>query len=110
MTLDDATAVPPARSRFRDARERARDVTWPARGPVTIDLQVATPGGTLGHGLGLLDPPRLDVRARLAGAALAPYQGYVPFPARIQGQASADLAWPAPSPLASTHRPAGRPR
>ncbi len=61
---------------------------------MAIDLQAATPGaGTLAaQGTVSLDPLRLDVRARLAGAALAPYQGYVPFPARVQGIAHADLA------------------
>jgi Domain of Unknown Function (DUF748) len=94
VTLDDASVVPPVRLALSPVRFTARDITWPARRPSTVHLEAATPGtGALdATGTLSLDPVRLDVRARLAGAALAPYQGYVPFPARIQGYLKADLA------------------
>jgi hypothetical protein len=94
LTLDDAAALPPARLTLAHLRASAHDVAWPARRPVSIDLRAVTPGaGTLeARGTLSLDPVRIDVRARLAGAALAPYQGYLPFPARVQGFAHLDLA------------------
>jgi len=39
-----------------------------------------------------LDPVKLDLRARLAGAALGPYQAYVPVAARIRGRLDADVS------------------
>ena len=94
ITVSDAGTVPAARLTLSKLRGSARDLAWPPRRPVAIALQAATPGAGRFEAKGKvsLDPLRLDVRARLDGAALAPYQAYVPFPARIQGSVHADLA------------------
>jgi hypothetical protein len=94
LTVDDASATPPARLTLSGVRASARKVAWPARSAAPITLKATTPGaGTLeASGTMSLDPVRVDVRARLAGAALAPYQGYLPFPARIEGRVNADVA------------------
>jgi hypothetical protein len=94
IALDDAAAQPPGRLTVAKLRARARNVEWPARRPVAIEVQAAAPGaGTIeARGTIALDPLRLDLRTRVAGAALAPYQGYIPLPARIEGSVDADVA------------------
>jgi hypothetical protein len=87
-------ATPPAHLMLTKLRATARNAAWPARRPLSIELQAMTPeAGTLeASGTVSLDPTKVDVRARVAGAALAPYQGYIPFPMRVQGFVQLDLA------------------
>jgi uncharacterized protein involved in outer membrane biogenesis len=94
LTIADGALAPPLRLTLSSVGLSLRDVTWPARRPASIDLRAASPeAGTLeAKGTLSLDPARIDVRARVAGASLAPYQRLVPFPAQIQGSAHADLS------------------
>ncbi|HVQ74046.1 MAG TPA: DUF748 domain-containing protein [Candidatus Binatia bacterium] len=93
VTLDDAAVAPPVRLRIFPLRLTARDVTWPGARPARVRLTTATPGaGTLDvDGTVALDAARVDVRVRLAGAALAPYMAYAPLAAKITGRIDADL-------------------
>jgi hypothetical protein len=94
VLLDDASVSPPARVRVAPIRLTASDFSWPSRRPARVKLSAATPeAGTFeADGTVALDPVRFEVRARLAGVALAPYRSYVPLPARLLGRLEADLA------------------
>ena len=93
LRLDDALVEPPARFRLAPIRLTARDLTWPSRGPATVQLTVSTPeAGTIEtQGTIALDPVRFDLRTRVTGVALAPYRPYVPLAARLTGRLEADL-------------------
>jgi len=93
VLLDDASVSPRARLRVTPIRLTATDVTWPSRGQARATLTATMPeAGTVeAEGSVALDPIRFDVRARMAGVALAPYRPYVPLPARLQGRLEADL-------------------
>ena len=94
LTLDDASVAPPARLRISPFGLTARDVAWPGPRAAKVEMKVALPvTGTFdATGTVSLDPVKLDLRARLAGAALGPYQAYVPVAARIRGRLDADVA------------------
>jgi uncharacterized protein involved in outer membrane biogenesis len=94
VLLDDASVSPRARLRVTPIRLTATNVTWPSRGQARATLTATMPeAGTLqAEGSVALDPVRFDVRARMAGVALAPYRSYVPLQARLQGRLEADLA------------------
>ncbi len=72
MTLDDAAAVPPARLTLAKLRGSARNVEWPPRGRVSIDLQARHARGrddrSQGHGFAGPPPPG---RARAPGRGRA---------------------------------------
>ena len=93
VTLDDASVTPPAHLRISPIALTARDVTWPGPRPAKLEVKVAMPvAGTLdATGTLSLDPVAVDLRARLAGAAIGPYQAYVPVAARIRGRIDADV-------------------
>jgi Domain of Unknown Function (DUF748) len=94
LALRDATVSAPEPLQLSAIGLTARELAWPARKPARIGLTARTPGvGTLtADGTLSLDPLRLDVRTRLAGVALAPYQPYVPVRATVQGRLDADVA------------------
>ena len=93
LALRDVAVAAPAPLQLSAIRLAARGLAWPARAPAKLDLTAKTPGaGTLTvEGSLSLDPGRLDVRARLADVALAPYQPYVPAGGTIQGRLDADV-------------------
>ena len=107
LTLDDASVAPPARLRISPFGLTARDVAWPGPRAAKVEMKVALPvTGTFdATGTVSLDPVKLDLRARLAGAALGPYQAYVPVAARIRGRLDADVA--VTGALAPRDRPGG---
>ncbi len=94
LRVDDAIVSPPARLRVAPIRMTARDVTWPSRRPIQVQLSAGTPeAGTLeAEGTLGLDPVRFDVRAKVTAVALAPYRPYVPLSARLQGRLDGELA------------------
>lgn len=93
VSLRDATVDPPAALHLSAVRANAREVAWPARRPAKLQLAATLPeSGTLdADGTISLDPLRLDLRARLAGAALGPYQPYAPVDGRIEGRLDAEV-------------------
>ena len=94
LALRDVAVAAPAPLQLSAIRLTARGLAWPTRAPAKLDVTARTPGaGTLTvDGTLSLDPGRLEVRARLAGVALAPYQPYVPARSTIQGRLDADIA------------------
>jgi hypothetical protein len=92
-TIVDAITTPAARFEIAGARLAVNDFTWPARGPVKLQLSSPAPGGGKLDVAGTLalDPVRLDVRATLDGVELAPAQPYLPIEARVAGRVSGDL-------------------
>jgi hypothetical protein len=89
----DESLAPAARLRLGDVKLAARDVTWPPRRRIQLELGATTPGaGALqAQGAVGLEPLAIELRARLAGVALAPYRPYVPLPAQPAGRLHADL-------------------
>jgi uncharacterized protein involved in outer membrane biogenesis len=94
LALRDAAAAGAAPLQLSAIRLSARGLAWPAGKPAKIALTARTPGvGTLtADGTLSLDAARLDVRGRLAGVALAPYQPYMPVRTTVQGRLDADVA------------------
>jgi hypothetical protein len=93
-TIVDGVTTPPARLEIAGARLAVRDLTWPSRGPVKLQLTSPTPGGgrlDVGGTLNL-DPVRLEARATLDGVELAPAQPYLPIEGRVAGRVTGDLA------------------
>ena len=54
----DGVVSPPARAELGDLRLTAKDVTWPARGPASIQLNAALPGGGTASAEGASAPTR----------------------------------------------------
>ena len=94
MRLDDASVTPLARLRVEPIAVTATDVTWPGGKPARVKFSATMPeAGTVeADGTVALDPVRFELRARMAGVALAPYRAYVPLTARLQGRLEGDLA------------------
>src|SRR3984893_18098543 len=93
LRLDDATVEPAAVFRLTPIRLTARSLTWPSRGPATLQLSAGTPeGGTIEtQGTVVLDPVRFDLRTRLVNIPVAPYRAYAPLAAKVEGHVEGDL-------------------
>jgi len=93
LRLDDATVEPAAVFRLTPIRFTARSLTWPSRGPATLQLSAGTPeGGTIEtQGTVVLDPVRFDLRTRLVNIAVAPYRAYAPLAAKVEGHVEGDV-------------------
>jgi hypothetical protein len=89
----DESVTPAQTLKFRALSASVRDLTWPARRPVPVELTADLPeAGTLAvTGTAKLDPPAIDLTVDLKDAALGPYQVFLPFDAPIAGEASAAL-------------------
>jgi len=68
--------------------------SWPVRGPLTVRASAQPPDGGQVRVAGRvgIDPLTADVRVSSTGVAIAPYQSYLPIPARIAGRADLDFA------------------
>ena len=93
LRLDDATVEPAAVFRLAPIRLTARTLTWPSRGPATVQLHAGTPeGGTIEtQGSVVLDPVRFELRTRLVNISVAPYRPYAPLAARVEGHFEGEL-------------------
>jgi hypothetical protein len=92
-TIVDGITTPPARFEVTGTRLAVQDFTWPARGPLTLQLSSPMPGGgrlDVG-GTMTLDPVRLEARATLDGVELGPAQPYLPIEGRVSGRVTGDL-------------------
>jgi hypothetical protein len=89
----DESVTPPRKLDLRGLNATARNLTWPAKGPVLLELGVDLPeAGTLaGAGSASLDTRAVDLKVDLKDAALSPYQVMLPVQASIGGEASAAL-------------------
>ena len=94
MTWRDETVSPVARLAVSSIDASVTGVGWPVRGPLGVRGAVRPPGG--GHvqvaGRVGLEPLTADLRVVTRNAELAPYQPYVPIPARLGGAADLDVA------------------
>jgi uncharacterized protein involved in outer membrane biogenesis len=106
-SIIDDSVEPAARFEIRGTRVEARNVTYPVKIPAEVTLATPTPGGGRleGRGTFQVDPGRVDLRATLAGVALAPAQPYLPVGARLSGTLDGDARIAATfDPLALTVR------
>jgi hypothetical protein len=95
----DASVSPAAELAVSGVDASVKDLTWPLRGPLDVRAALRPPGGgrvQLAGRVGL-DPLTADVRLSAKDAELAPYQPYVPVPARVSGAADLDVAVVVPS-------------
>jgi Domain of Unknown Function (DUF748) len=94
LAWDDATVLPPARLGATSIEATVAALGWPQRSPLNVRIGLRPPGG--GHlevaGRVGLDPITADLHVIAKDAELAPYQPYVPIPARISGATDLDLA------------------
>jgi len=90
---DDAV-TPRAALDFSGIEARVSGGGWPLRSPLAVRVSVSPPRGgqiQIAGRVGV-DPVTADVRVSGKDTELAPYQPYVPMPARISGRADLDLA------------------
>jgi uncharacterized protein involved in outer membrane biogenesis len=94
LRLDDATVEPAAVFRLAPIRLTARALTWPSRGPATVQTTAGMPGGGTieTQGTVVLDPLRFDLRTKLVNIAVAPYRPYAPLAARVEGHVEGEIA------------------
>lgn len=92
-SIIDDSVEPAARFEVRGTRLEARNIAYPVKRPAEVTLATPMPGGGRLEGRGTfeLDPGRFDLRATLAGIALAPAQPYLPFDARLSGTIDGDV-------------------
>ena len=87
-TFVDEHVKPPARLVLTKLRAQADNFTWPVKGPMTLALSAGLPGG------GTLDikgpmtvlPFDTELTVAIRDAPVAPYQPYIPIPARLSGR------------------------
>ena len=89
----DGVVSPPARAELGDLRLTAKDVTWPTRGPASIQLQAALPGGGSASAEGRLGPDArsLDLKVGLRDVDLALTRGYLARRGTVAGKAGGDF-------------------
>lgn len=89
VTVVDASVRPPTRVEITGARLSARDLTWPARTPATVQVRVPTPGnGSVdASGQVKLDASHVDLTLALSKADIAAAAPYLPVRARVNGWA-----------------------
>lgn len=85
--VDDAVE-PAARFELRGSRLHLRNITWPDRGPASVQLSTPMPGnGTLkASGTFTIEPTRMRLDAELDQVDLAPARPYLPLDARVGGR------------------------
>jgi Domain of Unknown Function (DUF748) len=94
LTWHDETVSPPARLTLSNIEASVTQLGWPLHGPLGVRAALQPPGGgrlQLAGRVGL-DPFTADLRVGAKNAELAPYQSYLPTPARIAGAADLDVA------------------
>ena len=90
----DDTVTPAARLDIADIEATVTGAKWPREGPLGLRLALRPPGGGRVQVSGRVnvDPVAADLRIVAEGAQLAPYQVYLPMPARVSGATDADVA------------------
>jgi hypothetical protein len=91
--LIDGGVSPAARFEVTGTRLVARDVAWPARGPVAVRLRAGTPGGgsVSARGEVALQSRSLDLKVLASGVDVAAARPYLPLRGSVTGKATADL-------------------
>jgi len=95
----DQTVSPAARLDVASIEASVKGIGWPLRGPAIMRVGARPPGGGRVQVSGRidLDPIAADLRVAAKDVELAPYQPYLPTPARISGAADFDGALVVPS-------------
>ena len=95
----DASVTPAARLDVGAIDAGVTGAAWPLAGPLAVRVGLRPPGGGLVKVTGRvgIEPITADVRVITRNAELAPYQPYLPTPARVSGAADLDLAVVVPS-------------
>lgn len=94
VSVRDESVSPPTRLDLKAVQVVLERGSWPARGPVSVQVRASLPGGgSLDlRGTAGLAPVAADLRVVLGGVDLAAFQPYLPIAGRIAGRADADLA------------------
>ena len=103
----DAVVNPPARADLSDVALTVKDVTWPARGPTSIQLRAGLPGGGSASAQGRVaaDARSLALKLALRDVDLALTRGYLARRGLVSGRAGGDFdVTLALDPLAATAR------
>ena len=93
LSVVDSTVAPAARWQLATIALGVRDVRWPARGAIQVELAAGLPGGGVvsASGTADLDQKRVQTKLALKNVDLAQAQPYLPFRGRVSGRADADL-------------------
>ncbi|MGH7359280.1 MAG: DUF748 domain-containing protein, partial [Candidatus Rokuibacteriota bacterium] len=88
----DERARPTTRLALTNLQARLDGFTWPVRGPAALVLSTELPGGGRLDAKGPMTVSPFDAELALTirDAPVAPYQGYIPIPARLSGRYSGD--------------------
>ena len=91
LWVDERTR-PTTRLALANLQARVDGFTWPVRGPAALVLSTELPGGGRLDAKGPMTVSPFDVELALSirDAPVAPYQGYIPIPARLSGRYSGD--------------------
>ena len=89
----DDSVTPARKLDLRGLTASVRDLAWPAKRPMPVELAIDLPeaGSLAVVGSANLDAQAVDLKVDLKNAALSPYQVLLPFDAPIGGEASATL-------------------
>jgi hypothetical protein len=92
VTVVDESVKPAATLALTKLQATLDDLTWPVKGPASLTLSTVLPGGgTLEvKGPVIAQPLDADLAFTLRNAPVAPYQAYIPVPARLSGRFSGD--------------------
>lgn len=87
VTLRDEAVAPVTTLALGDLAVVLTDVVWPGGTPLTLDVSMSLPGaGRLAvTGTATLEPPGAEIAMSMRGAALAPFQPYLPVVGRFAG-------------------------
>ncbi|HEY3065933.1 MAG TPA: DUF748 domain-containing protein [Methylomirabilota bacterium] len=90
----DASVKPNTDLRVADVRLLVKDVAWPLKHAVPVDLRFTAPaGGTVAvKGDVGIDPMAADVQVTARGVAVGPYRAYLPGALPVRGRADATVA------------------
>src|SRR5262249_33763879 len=90
----DEAVTPRAALDLRGLNVKVSGGVWPLHGPLNVQASAIPPRGGAVQVAGRVGVEPLTVDARVNGQEvdLAPYQPYLPMPARIGGRATVDLA------------------
>ena len=88
----DERARPTTRLALTKLQARLDGFTWPVKGPATLTLSTGLPeGGRLEiKGPMTVYPFDAELAISIRDAPVAPYQGYIPIPARLSGRFNGD--------------------
>ena len=94
----DHAVKPDVALEFARLEARVTGAAWPLRGPLGVRAGLRPPGGgrVEVNGRVGVDPFTAEGQITATDAELAPYQAYVPLPARISGRVDFDLAMALP--------------